>query len=219
MISKKFLYPALGSAGLLLLFGGLNVLIPNFFDLEAKWLIIAAVPLFIGIIQSGLIRKLKVGGIEYESNLIIEADTSKKNLSSGTLQELDLGEDKPLNVLPADYIYLNHTSFLRLEKQKEFQTRPGAMNIPYYDIRVNVNSYYRGALERIKYVVYFLHESYDIPIQARTNREDHFELKELAYGEYVLTAQVFLKDAKKPIILERYITLWNSGPIISKHKE
>src|SRR5688572_14571697 len=219
MIIKKLRIPALASITLLVIFVALKVFQPRLLDLEVKWLLIAAVPLFIAIIQSGLIRKLKVGSFEYESNLIIEADTSKKNLSGGTLQELDLSEDKPLNVLPADYIYLNHTSFLRPDKQKEFQTRPGAMDLPYYDIRVNVNSYYRGALERIKYVVYFLHESYDNPIQARTNRGDHFELKELAYGEYVLTAEVFLKDVKKPIILERYITLWNSGPIISKYKE
>lgn len=214
MTTKKLLIPAVVSIILLLIFGMLKVIEPRFLDLEAKWLIVAAVPVFIAIIHSGLVRKLKVGSFEYESNLIIEANTSKKDLSSGTLQELELGEEKPLNVFPADYLYLNHTSFLRPEKQKEFQAITHVYDLPHYDIRVKVDTYYRSAMERIKYVVYYLHESYANPIQTRSNAIDNFELKELAYGEYVLTAEVFLKDARKPLILERYITLWETGPKI-----
>jgi hypothetical protein len=37
-------------------------------------------------------------------------------------------------------------------------------------------------------------------------------LKELANGEYVLVAKVFLRDRKSPLILQRYITLWKEGP-------
>jgi hypothetical protein len=41
--------------------------------------------------------------------------------------------------LPADYLYINHTSFLREDKQSEFRSRTGARDLPHYDIRVIVD--------------------------------------------------------------------------------
>ncbi len=117
-------------------------------------------------------------------------------------------------VLPFDYYFLNHTSFLRKEKQEEFRKLTG-VDIDHYDIRVIVDSYYQDALERIDCVEYILHHAYPQPIQYRRNPEDKFMLKELANGEYVLMARVFLKDRKEPILLQRYITLWETGPMLN----
>lgn len=116
-------------------------------------------------------------------------------------------------VLPFDYYFINHTSFLRKNKQDEFRKLTG-VNLDHYDIRVVVDSYYQGALDRVEYVEYILHRSYPQPIQYRRNPEDKFLLKELANGEYVLMAKVFLKDRKDPVLLQRYITLWESGPVL-----
>jgi len=117
-------------------------------------------------------------------------------------------------VLPFDYYFLNHTSFLRKEMQEEFRKLTG-VDIDHYDIRVIVDSYYQDALERIDCVEYILHHAYPQPIQYRRNPEDKFMLKELANGEYVLMARVFLKDRKEPILLQRYITLWETGPMLN----
>lgn len=117
-------------------------------------------------------------------------------------------------VLPFDYYFLNHTSFLRKEKQEEFRKLTG-VDIDHYDIRVIVDSYYQDALERIDCVEYILHHAYPQPIQYRRNHEDKFMLKELANGEYVLMARIFLKDRKEPILLQRYITLWETGPMLN----
>ena len=113
--------------------------------------------------------------------------------------------------IPFDYYFINHTSFLRTDKQEEYRQRTG-VNLNHYDIRVIVDSYYRGALDRIDRVEYILHSAYPNPIQYRRSPEDKFLLKELANGEYVLMAKVFLKDREEPILLQRYITLWESGP-------
>jgi hypothetical protein len=114
--------------------------------------------------------------------------------------------------LPADYFYLNHTSFLRREKQDEFQTRTRVFGVPHYDIRVILDSYYEGALDRVLYVLYLLAEQYPEPVVARSRKENKFLLKDLANGEYVLQAKVFLKDQDNPIVLQRYITLSEAGP-------
>ena len=214
MKNKKILiYASFLSIALLIIFGIFRMYDSRFLELESRWLLVAGIPLFLGIIYSGLIYKFKALGVEYESAVKMEASPSRRDLSGSDSDKLELTDKEEPNILPADYIYINHTSFLRENKQREFQAITH-VNIPHYDIRVIIDSYYKGALERIRFVKYYLHQSYPEPIQTRSNMKDHFCLKEIANGEYVLIAKIFLKDLEKPIILERYITLWNSGPKI-----
>lgn len=117
------------------------------------------------------------------------------------------------DTLPADYYYINHISFLREDKQEEFQRRTGLTDYPHYDIRIIVDSYYKDALDKVKYVEYFLHKSYPEPIQARSNRSNNFLLKELANGEYVLQAKVHITNRKEPLVLQRYITLGQASEL------
>src|SRR6266516_4563721 len=119
--------------------------------------------------------------------------------------------------LPLDYFYINHTSFLRKEKQEEFRRRTG-LNIDHYDIRVVIDSYYEDALDKIQRVKYILDEAYPTPVyefndDAKSNK---FLLKELANGEYVLKAEIYLEDRNEPVHLQRFITLWKSGPELPK---
>jgi hypothetical protein len=144
------------------------------------------------------------------SQISIPPSTSTEDSSQLTKDVQTLPGVKE-EILPFDYYFLNHTSFLRKNKQEEFRKLTG-VNRDHYDIRVIVDSYYQGALGRIEYVEYILHRAYPEPIQYRRNPEDKFMLKELANGQYVLMAKVFLKDQKVPMLLQRYITLWESGP-------
>ena len=115
-------------------------------------------------------------------------------------------------VLPFDYFFLNHTSFLRLEKQAEFKDRTG-VDRDHYDIRIIVDSYYEGALEQIDRVEYLLNPAYPEPLRLRRNSDQKFLLKELANGESVVIARVYLhQKPHEPIFLQRYIDLWPEGP-------
>ncbi len=143
-------------------------------------------------------------GLRPPSDAVEEA---RSQLTKGVDQEFSAPAGEP----PLDYYFLNHTSFLRKDMQAEFQRRTGVPFL-YYDIRVIVDSYYRGALERIEQVEYILHSAYPHPVQYRRSSQDKFLLKELANGEFVLMAKVYLKDRKEPLLLQRYITLWESGP-------
>lgn len=121
------------------------------------------------------------------------------------------GEDE---ALPFDYFFLNHTSYIPendAEWQRQIRARTG-VDADHYRIRVVLDSYYEGALRRVERVVYILAEEYPEPVQVRTDAADKFMLKEAANGEYVLMAEVYLKNRKEPIPLQRYITLWKNGP-------
>jgi hypothetical protein len=125
----------------------------------------------------------------------------------------DIDLDPQSNIIPADYVFLNHTSFLRPELQAEFQAKTGVI-CSHYDIRVIADSYYKGALDRVEKVEYLLDESYPESIQVRTRKSDKFLLKEIANGESLIIAKVYLRDRKNPLILQRFVTLWESGPRI-----
>jgi hypothetical protein len=115
--------------------------------------------------------------------------------------------------LPNQTYFINHTSFLRPGKQQEFQERTG-VPLDHYDIRVIIDSDDEKALDLIDRVEYVLHEAYPEPIRVRTqqHRRDYFLLKELANGEYLLRAKVYIQGRNEPVELQRYITLWRSGP-------
>jgi len=79
---------------------------------------------------------------------------------------------------------------------------------------VILGSYHDGALARVQRVEFILPKAYPERIQTRTDRQNKFMLKELANGEYLLRAKVFLNDESNPVVLNRYITLWKDGPIL-----
>jgi hypothetical protein len=73
-------------------------------------------------------------------------------------------------------------------------------------------------------VKYFLHKAYEqygsaIREKTRRDRPNKFLLKEIANGEYVLLAEVYLNGDPNPLTLQRYITLSKSGPYIERYIE
>lgn len=116
-----------------------------------------------------------------------------------------------LKEIPPDYYFLNHTSFLRKSKQEEFITRTGVY-APHYDVRIIVDSNDPQALDRIEKVEYILDPTYPTNVYWSTDRAQKFLLKELANGESVLQARVYLRGGGPAISLQRYLTLWESGP-------
>jgi TIR domain len=115
---------------------------------------------------------------------------------------------------PRPAYFLNHTSFLRADVQAEFRARTG-VPIDHYDIRVVLDAEEPDMLEAVDRIEYILDPAYPEPVQVRTAERDRhtkFLLKELANGEYLLRATVYFVDNRPLIHLERYITLWRSGP-------
>lgn len=120
--------------------------------------------------------------------------------------------------LPNDYLFVNHTSFYlddgRHKAEQAAIRKKTHVDRKHYHIHVNVDSYYSGALDRVDHVEYILHQAYSNPERSVSNRHDRFLLKEMANGEFVLLAKAYMKDRSEPILLHRYITLWDTGPKI-----
>jgi hypothetical protein len=105
-----------------------------------------------------------------------------------------------------NHMALVHSSWRYPKKDKEFGR-------PMYSFHAIIQAP-DEVLDRIEFVKYKLHPSYPNPIQPVNDRKSHFKLKELAWGESILGAEVKIKDQDEPIHLSRYINLTETGPRI-----
>lgn len=206
-VKNRLKFGIIISITLFLLFALMQYFDSIVLNLEAQWIAVALLPIIISLLYEGRLTEFKALGIE------LKVEPSQVDISHPE-NKIKSTVDKDSKSFPSDYFYLNHTSFFRADKQLELQKKTGLIDVPLFDIRVKLFSYYVGAIENVQKIQYYLHNSYDTPVRESYNRESNFELKELAFGEYVLTAKVFLKDIQEPFIVQRYITLWESGPEI-----
>ncbi len=102
-----------------------------------------------------------------------------------------------------NHLALLHSCWRYPKKDKEFGKK-------MYVIQVIVQAN-KGVLDRIEYVKHSLHPSYPNKLQTKTDRENNFELKEVAWGEFNLKAEVKIKGQKELINLSRYINLTETG--------
>jgi hypothetical protein len=92
----------------------------------------------------------------------------------------DGGRPESSDELPSDYFFLNHTSFLRRDRQQQLRAQTGEEDYDHYDIRVIVDSYYEGALDLVTRVEYVLGEGYPYFTKTIDTPDNKFMLRELA---------------------------------------
>ncbi len=107
------------------------------------------------------------------------------------------------NVITKDYFALIHSSWRYPKKDKEFGRK-------MYCIQVILQAQ-PEVLDKVQYVKYYLHPTYPNPVQTRQDRSKYFELKELAWGEFIMKAEIKIKDKENLLEIERYINLTETG--------
>jgi hypothetical protein len=136
---------------------------------------------------------------------------SSGETASHTPRDVDPKRHKQ-DTLPFDYFFLNHTSFFTAERQEEFRKR-GGHQLDYYDIRIIVDSYYRGALASVIRVEYVLHEAYPQPIQIRTNATEKFPFERACRWRVCFGRKgVFKRSPRANPATALHHTLLSSGP-------
>jgi hypothetical protein len=107
-----------------------------------------------------------------------------------------------------NHLALLHSSWRYPKKDNEFDKK-------MYIIQVILQAN-KEVLAKVEFVRYILHPSYPNKLQIKTNKENNFELKELAWGEFNLRAEVKIKDQEELIKLNRYINLTETGENLLK---
>jgi hypothetical protein len=105
-----------------------------------------------------------------------------------------------------DHVALRHSSWRYPKKDAEFRRSMYAFHV--------IVEAADDVLDRIERVTYTLHPSYKDRVHVISDRASRFKLKELAWGESIVRAEVRVRDQEQPIQLRRYIDLWHSGPRI-----
>jgi hypothetical protein len=76
---------------------------------------------------------------------------------------------------------------------------------PYYTIRVWLEADSPEFLDKVSKVVYHLHPTFPNPDREVTTRDNDFELKTYAWGQFNLSADVYFEDGVRPLKLFRYL--------------
>lgn len=112
-------------------------------------------------------------------------------------------EDEPIT---ENNMALIHSSWRYPKKDREFKR-------PMYCFHAVIEAP-KQVLDSIEYVKYHLHPSYPNKVQTVTDRKSQFKLKELAWGEFNLRAEVKVDGQDGKILLTRYINLTETGTSI-----
>lgn len=108
---------------------------------------------------------------------------------------IDAKEDGS-NARYRDTIYLvHHATGFRVDRD----------GVERREIQIIVDADNETFLQNVERVVYHLHPSFPHPDREVKDSKNRFELRIRAWGEFNLTADVFVKGAKKPLRLNRYL--------------
>jgi hypothetical protein len=139
---------------------------------------------------------------EYESISVIEYVQAMQG-HVPTLLETPGSDD----TVTEEHMDLLHSSWRYAKVDERFQGR--AMYAFHVVIKAR-----ESVLNRIEFVKYQLPPPWTNPERTVTDRESNFKLKELAWGEFKLNAEVKIKGQHNLIKLSRYINLTMTGPRI-----
>lgn len=101
--------------------------------------------------------------------------------------------------LPHD-IYITHTA------QRSSGLDHG---IAYYRISIALDADEPSLLDGVEKVIYHLHPTFKNPDREVADRTSKFRIDTAGWGEFNMTAEVFFKDGKPKLVIERYINLPN----------
>lgn len=114
-----------------------------------------------------------------------------------------LGSPSKGEIVTQNHMALIHSSWRYPKKDEEFKK-------PMYAFHAVIQGQ-DIVLDRIEFVRYSLHPSYPNQIQTSTDRKSRFKLKEIAWGEFTLRAEVKVEGQDDLIKLSRYVNLTQTG--------
>jgi len=121
--------------------------------------------------------------VEGKENLIIEETQDAENFFSKE----------------TDDIYLLHSFKRAPDLDKD--------GMKYFRLSFTIDCDDLKALDRVKWVTYFLHPTFKNPIRVVDDRQTNFRLDTAAWGEFLLKAKVHFADGTF-LELKRYVNLW-----------
>jgi YEATS family len=75
----------------------------------------------------------------------------------------------------------------------------------YYRLKISLDADEEKDLDQIKKVVYHLHPTFRNPVRETMDRDSNFEITTIAWGQFLLVADIYFKGIDKPLTTERYI--------------
>ncbi len=133
--------------------------------------------------------------VEYSREWAGGQQKDKKVVSSKKLSEKSSPETK------GRFVFLRHRIGEWIDSGYGYEWRL---------LTVWLSSFENNYLEKIEKVIYYLPESFANPIREKTNVDEKFLTSTAAYGDFNISAEVYLKNNKQPITINRLINVHTS---------
>lgn len=101
----------------------------------------------------------------------------------------------------------SHTDLFKRSVDKRFYLVHAARKVKEgnYEIKIALGSHAPRALDEVKFVRYYLHDSFPQPVREVSDRDNDFGITLTAWGQFELQAVAQLKDNEKEIKLSRFL--------------
>ena len=163
-----------------------------------KILIWPGIALFIYLVN---IRKFNTIFQSLESRIKSGSEIEFQGFKVGVA--LSLPEVKKNEDVTSEHLAIIHSSWRYKKMDTTFDKK-------MYGLQVIIQGQ-PHTLDRIEFVTYYLHPDYKETVQTKYDRSRNFELKELAWGESIIRAEVKIKGQEKRVKLSRFMNLSDSG--------
>lgn len=129
-----------------------------------------------------------------QNELVNFGDTPQKSVAQSIERDL-----APPEELFSRMYYIVHAA-----QPMEF-VKTVSKGVRNYELAVKIGSKAGDGLESVDKVVYHLHETFSPRDRTVTDPSDEFRLDLIAWGQFEIKADVYLKNYPKPIRLTRYL--------------
>ncbi len=129
-----------------------------------------------------------LNGHAFANEPMIEQSAPTKG--GGMQQSLEFYGDRPSQRIDHVYYLVHAAKKVRADQ---------------YDVMIRVGCHNAEAIDKVERVVYRLHKTFPDPVREIRNRDNAFELKVSAWGQFMLHADVYLEGRTAPIKIDRYL--------------
>jgi len=151
-------------------------------------------------------EKVKHGGkLAIHFPFLVDLEYSREWYGGQRRDKKDVSNKKKLGKVSSTtkgrFIFLRHRIGDWVDSGYDYEWR---------EITIWLSSFENDYLDKIEKVIYFLPDSFANPIREKTNRDEKFFTSTAAYGDFNISAEVYLKNKKQPITINRLINVHTS---------
>jgi hypothetical protein len=133
------------------------------------------------------------------------AEGESQNGQPDVIPQFEKGQSRRMNLIDSKGVVPQAVSGIFLVHASKRDRSLDKGEYQYYRLKISVDAEVESDLDLIEKVVYHLHPTFKNPDREISDRESNFAFTTIAWGQFLLTAEIYLKGNSNPMVVDRYI--------------